>query len=170
VGTSSTKALKRVQQEVVDIKPIERLVRLYGLIGASGAVILAIGFFVSFVARQWPLAIALLALGGVNLVAGGLAYRQGRRRVEWLHSHEDELTQSVGALEFPTVNRLRRMFGWMALTGAVALTAGLGLGILGSSWAIASALIPGGGLALIVGIWARRRAADRIAVFRQKRE
>lgn len=64
--------------------------------------------------------------------------------------------------DFPALRRLVRMFAVVAVAGAAMILVGLGVGIFARDWAVASGLVPGGMLALAVGIWARRKGQRMI--------
>ena len=71
---------------------------------------------------------------------------------------------------FPTVERLIRLFGWMTIFGAVLLAIALLLGLAFKEWLAASILLAPGVLAVATGLWARRRGRRLMENVRRSRD
>jgi hypothetical protein len=71
--------------------------------------------------------------------------------------------------EFPALNRLNRLYFWMAIVGAVLLAIGFGLVAIWQAWFFAIPPLSGGVIGLAGGLWGRYRVLRLIDRLRTRR-
>jgi hypothetical protein len=71
--------------------------------------------------------------------------------------------------EFPTLQRLVHVYAWVAAAGGAMVVIGLGVGVFVQAWAVASALLGGGVVALVGGLGGHVRSRDMIERLRNRR-
>ena len=148
---------------------LKRLMRFAARMAIFGIFLIGLGLAVGLLLQVWAIASGLLTGGAGALVFGLWGRRRTRQAIDRLTAQNLEAPSSAPSTGgvLLALERLIRLYTWMAMFGGVLVASGLALGLAVLPWPLAGAMVAIGAYALAVGLWARRHAEQAIDRLRQ---